>query len=113
MSEEKKDEPPARYRFEENADGSAVVHLVRPIKWDGEPVDRLFMPALTGRHMRNAPWSYGEKLQVGQVVAFAASVVEPKGILDELPADIARDVAVEVVMMLGKSQTTGTPSSQP
>ena len=106
-------QPPPRYSFEENQDGSAVVRLLRPVKLNGESHDRLFVPLLTGRHMKTAPWSYGQALQVGQIVTWAATVVEPLGSLDELPADIARDVAVEVVMLLGKSQTTGTPSSQP
>ncbi len=104
-AEEKQQDP--RYRLEENADGSAVVHLTQPVKYDGELHDRIFIPQLTGRHMRNAGWSYGEKLQVGQVVSFAAAIAEPRGIIDELPAALARDVAVEVVMMLGKSQKTG------
>lgn len=95
----------APYTVDRNADGSSVLKLARPVQFNGEAVSRLTIPALTGRHMRACPWTWGERPTVGRLVRFAAAVVEPRGIVDVLPAVIARDVGVEVMLALGKSLT--------
>lgn len=100
--------PEPRVRFEApNADGVVIVKLSSPVKFGGEQLTRLTIPRLTGRHMRKAQWEYGVPLTTGLIVDFAAYVVEPIGVLDELDAIVARDVAVEVFSLLGKSQATG------
>lgn len=100
-----------RYTIEENADGSAIVKLQKPVMLDGQPLDRLTVPALRGKHMRHASWAYGSVPTMGQVIGFAAEVVLPRGALDELEAHVARDLAVEVTLLLGKSQATGEAPS--
>ncbi len=106
-------EQPARgFRIEHNRDGSTVLKLSASVKVGGEKVDRLFIPALTGRHMRRAQWSLSEGASVGDLVTFAAEVVEPVGAVDELPAWVARNVGVEVANALGKSRAgAGEPPS--
>ena len=97
----------APYTLEQNADGSAVVKLRDPVQWEGDALTRLTIPAVTGKHMRACPWSYGDRPNVGQLVSFAAEVIEPRGVVDALPALIARDLGVEVMLALGKSLGIG------
>lgn len=105
-------EPPRAYTLETNADGSAVVKLREPVKWKDEPLARLFIPRVTGRHMQAATWRLFEVPTLGQVMAWANGVVEPVGVLDELDAVLARDLATEVALILaGKSQATGARPS--
>jgi len=103
--------PKAPYTVERNQDGSLVLKLARPVRLAGEEVSRLTIPALTGKHMKRCPWTWGERPTVGKLVRFAAVVVEPAGIVDELPAVIARDVGVEVMLALGKSLSIGEEPS--
>jgi hypothetical protein len=100
-------QPIKSVRFETNADGSVIVKLAKPVRWKGEELTRLTIPRITGRHMKHAPWEFGQPLTTGMIVEFAAQVVEPLGVLDELDAVVARDVSVEVFATLGKSQVTG------
>ena len=106
-------EPVARYSVEANSDGTAIVKLARPVTWKGEALSRLTIPRITGKHMRHATWEYGSQISVGQLVDFAARVVEPLGVVDELDADIARDIGMEVVLHLGKASRVagGAPSA--
>jgi hypothetical protein len=102
------DEP---YTVEHSRDGSAVVRLKHPVKMGNESHSRAFIPALTGRHMRKAGWSLTEGATAGDLIAFAADVVEPLGIVDEMPAFLAREVANVVFVCLGKSQPSGDTTS--
>jgi hypothetical protein len=98
-------EPP--YTIDQNSDGSVVVKLRRPVRFNGEDYTRLTIPALTGRHMRACPYSLGERPVLGELVTFAQAVIEPVGVVDVLPAAIARDLGVEVMMSVGKSLGIG------
>jgi hypothetical protein len=102
MSEETKP-----FTVEWNADGSAIVKLRVPFRYDGEERARLTIPALTGKHMRACAWSIAERPTVGQLVEFASAVIEPVGIVDALPAAVARDLSVEVLVSVGKSLGIG------
>lgn len=104
---------PAPYTVDRNSDGALILKLAQPVQLNGELVSRLTIPALTGRHMRACPWTWGERPTVGRLVRFAASIVEPRGVVDVLPAILARDVGVEVMLALGKSlaPTGEEPSS--
>lgn len=101
----------ARYTLEENEDGSAIVKLAQPVKLGNELVSRLTIPAITGKHMRACPWRFGETVSIGGAVDFAASLIEPAGIVDVLPAILARDLGGEVLELMGKFLTTGEPAS--
>jgi hypothetical protein len=103
-----------RYTVEENSDGTAIVKLAEPVQFQGAPLSRLTIPRITGKHMRNADWQYGhQNFSIGQVVRFANAVVLPAGVIDELDAALATELAVEVVLHMGKaSRVTGAePSS--
>jgi hypothetical protein len=100
-------QPVKSVRFETNADGSVIVKLEKAVRFKGEDLTRLTIPRITGRHMRHASWEYGSPLTTGMLIDFAAHVVEPLGVLDELDAIVARDVSVEVFATLGKAQGIG------
>jgi len=103
----------ARYTVEHNGDGSAVVRLREPIKFTDktgrtDQLSRLTIPRICGRHMRSATWNLFERPTLGQAMAWAADIVEPVGVLDELEANLARDIAMEVSLILvKKSRSTG------
>lgn len=107
--------PPApvpRYTLEQNADGSAVVRLRDPVRYRDQELTRLTIPVITGRHMRAASWQLFEKPTLGQVMAWSSGVVQPDGVLDEMEANLARDIATEVaVILIKKSLPTGAPPS--
>lgn len=109
-------QPERGFIAEYNRDGSCIVKLTRPVAFvvDGrrERVERLTIPALTGRHMRLASWSLADGANIGDMISFACEVVEPVGIVDALPAWVARQVSVEVFIALGKSQGDGEVSSR-
>lgn len=96
---------------EHNKDGSSIVRLSEPVTVGNEELTRVTIPALRGKHMRLAPWPLGRPMTVGELIDFAARVVEPLGVVDELTAADARDVAVEVMLKLGKSPPTGEAPS--
>lgn len=111
-AEDEVDLPPgAGFRVEHNADGSAIVKLEHPIQWKGEPLERLTIPRITGRVLRRAQWSLERGANLGDVVGFASDVVEPIGCVDELDAFVARGVALEVMVCLGKSRRAGAARS--
>ena len=101
--------PLPTFTVEYNADGSAILKLTTPVSFNGDEVSRLTVPRVTGRHLRSAPFLLdGNAVSLGQIVSFAASVVLPVGIVDELDAQLARDVATEVLaIMSGKRRATG------
>lgn len=100
--------PAPRYDLVENADGSAVVKLHDPVRFNGEDIGRLTIPRICGRHMRSANWNLFERPTLGQAMAWANDIVEPVGVLDELEANLARDLAMEVSLILvKKSRSTG------
>lgn len=104
--------PEPRYTIERNQDGSSIVKLREPVQFNGESQSRLTIPRVTGRHMRAAEWSLGASPTLGQTLAWAASIVIPAGILDELDGVLARDIATEVALMLvGKPPRTGAEPS--
>jgi len=111
-----KAQPERGFVAEYNRDGSCILRLTRPCAFTvdgrGERVERLTIPALTGRHMRRASWSLSEGANIGDMISFACEVVEPVGIVDALPAWVARQVSVEVFVALGKSQGDGEVSSR-
>lgn len=94
-------------KLEDNADGSVIVLLDAPVKFDGEAQQRITIPKLKGKHLRLATWTIGQVPTLGQLSEFAAQVVEPSGIFDDLDPNDARDVAVHVGMRLGKRPATG------
>ncbi len=94
--------------FSENSDGSRVGKLDKPVRVGKEDVDRITLPALTGRHMRHAKFK-GAEIDIGQLVDFASHVALPVGVVDELSAMDSMAVATEVAVMLGKSQGSGAP----
>jgi hypothetical protein len=98
-------------KFEENADGSAIVKLDRPVTFKGEDYARLTIPKLKGKHLRKAPWYLIGSPRTGELAEFAANVIEPEGVFDELDAMDARDIALHVGAMLGKRQATGDERS--
>jgi hypothetical protein len=102
---------PPPYTTEANADGTVIVKLAQPITFAGQPLSRLTIPALRGKHMRLATWPFGLRPTMGQLFELAAQVIEPAGALDELDAWIARDVAGELILLLGKSRPTGEAPS--
>lgn len=102
---------PEPFTIEHNADGSAIVKLAHPVKVNGELQHRATIPPLTGRHMRKAHWSLHEGADLGDLIAFAAEVVEPAGIVDALPAWVAQKVAAHVMVCLGKSHPGGDITS--
>ncbi len=104
------------YTVESNRDGSAVIRFKHPVtvtdvNGKTDTHSRAFIPALTGRHMRKAAWSLHDGATVGDLIAFAAEVVEPAGIVDALPAWTSRQVANVVFLCLGKSQPGGDTTS--
>jgi hypothetical protein len=103
--------PKPAYTIEHNQDGSAVVKLRDVVRYQGEDHTRLTIPAMTGKHMRRAAWSVNEGATVGDIITFANEVVIPAGIVDEMPAWLARDVSNEVITCLGKGRRTGPGSS--
>jgi hypothetical protein len=106
-------EPRPQYTLETNADGSAVVRLRDPVRFGGQQLTRLTIPQITGRHMRACTWGLFDRPTLGQVMAWASDVVEPQGVLDELDANLARDLATEVALILvGKSLPTGALQSR-
>ena len=105
------DAPSPPYRIEHNRDGSAVVKLRDAVRFGGEEHTRITIPALTGKHMRKAQWSLSDGATAGDIIAFANEVVLPVGIVDEMPAWLARDIGNEVVFCLGKGRRTGAGSS--
>jgi hypothetical protein len=93
------------YRVEHNADGSAIIKLERAVKVGDTEITRLTIPRITGRHLRKAQWTFGSGgMQLGALIAFTADVVLPAGAVDELDAVMARNVATEVLNLVGKSQ---------
>jgi hypothetical protein len=106
----------SRYTIERNNDGSAIVKLRDPVVFDtgrgADTIGRLTIPRVTGRHMRAATWPLGQSPTLGQTLAWANAIVEPVGIVDELDAQLARDIATEVALMLvGKRPKTGAEPS--
>jgi hypothetical protein len=110
-NEEEPELPSPGFRVEYNADGSAIVKLEHPVAWKGEQIERLTIPRITGRLLRRAQWSLEHGANMGDVIGFAADVVEPVGVLDELDAFLARGVALEVMHALGKSRRGGAARS--
>lgn len=94
----------AAYTLEVNADGSCIVKLADPVMWQGEPISRLTIPRITGKHMRHASWAMTGGSTLGDAVTFAAAIVQPIGVIDELPGGVASLIAVEVALLLGKSR---------
>lgn len=93
------------YSIEHNHDGSAIVKLEQPVRVGDTDVTRLTIPRITGRHLRKAQWTFGGGgMQLGALIAFTADVVLPAGAVDELDAVMARNVATEVLNLVGKSQ---------
>lgn len=91
------------YRIQRNADGSKIVRLEQPIVVGKDEVSRMSIPRLTGRHLRTAPWKIaGGGVTLAEIYQWAATIVQPEGALDECDPDIARDVAMEVFITLGK-----------
>lgn len=93
------------YRVEHNADGSVIIRLEKPVKVNGDAHTRLTIPRITGRHLRNATWTFAgssDGMQLGELIAFTADLVEPRGAVDELDGMMARNVAMEVLSSLGK-----------
>jgi hypothetical protein len=101
--------PTPTFLVEYNADGSAILKLRDPVRFEGAEVERLTVPRVTGRHLRAAPFLLdGSAATLGQIVTFANEVVVPAGVLDELDAQVARDVATEVVALMAGKKTRAT-----
>lgn len=98
----------------ENKDGSAVVVLDKPVTFKGEQYERVTVPALTGRHMRLITWAPdGSTPTGGQIADFAARVIVPAGVFDDLgPAD-ALFVSNAVQVVLGKALSPTGESASP
>ena len=92
--------PVSTYTIEENGDGSAVVKLAQPVLFQREQLTRLTIPRITGRHMRAARWRVSGASTMGDAVSFAASLIEPVGVVDELDGALAAQLAVEVALIL-------------
>lgn len=93
-----------------NADGSAIVVLGTPVKFNGDEFTRVTIPAFRAKHLRRLHLEGGKVARVSDMADFAANVVEPAGVYDEMtPAD-GLFVAEQVMVMLGKSQATGSES---
>lgn len=92
-----------RAQTSQNADGSVIVHLRKPVTWEGERLERVTIPALRGRQLRTMP-TLTEETPFGEIIAWAANVVEPVGIVDELYPTDAIDVARTLSEQLGKDQ---------
>lgn len=95
------------FRIARNADGSAIVKLIEPIMLKSErgqlePHDRLTIPRITGRHLKSAGWTITGQITLAHLAEFASAVLEPRGAFDELPPLVARDVAMEIFVALGK-----------
>jgi hypothetical protein len=84
--------------FEKNQDGTIIVKLDAPIAVDGEQLDRLTIPALTGKHLKHCPFplSSAGTATLGQLVEFASKIVEPIGCVDALKPVDALAVASHV-----------------
>jgi hypothetical protein len=95
--------------FERNKDGSVIVKLGAPIRVAGASfdTDRLTIPAIKGKHLRKAPFNVGGTTTLGQLVEFAAMVVEPIGCVDELDPMDSLTVATEVGACLSGKKTSG------
>jgi hypothetical protein len=104
--------PTPRLTAETNADGSVILKLAHPVNFEGRPVSRLTIPALTGKHLKLARWGWSDRVDMGRCAEWAAQIVEPQGIFDGLPIGVAQQVSGEVLLQLGKSLATGAePSS--
>jgi hypothetical protein len=92
-------------------DGSAVVQLRTPVKFDGEMLSRVTIPALRGRHMMSAP-DIDEDVQIGTIITWATKVVEPRGAVEDLYPQDAIAVGKALLVLLGKSvDSPGEPAS--
>jgi len=93
--------------FESNKDGSVIVKLSEDVKVGSEVYSRAVIPAISGKIMRLCPFEINNlKLPLGQLVSFAADIITPAGIVDEMNGRDAIAVAIEVGNQLGKSQAT-------
>lgn len=97
--------------FEHNKDGSTTIKLVDAITVGGEESMRATIPALRGKHLMAIPFVAGEVPSLGELVTWAARVVEPVGAIELMSPSDAIDVAGEVASMLGKGRSTGTAPS--
>lgn len=94
-------------RLDDNADGTVIVRLERPIIVDGEELHRLTVGRVKVRHHRTArAANFG-------IDAYADELVTPKGAVGELECD-ADYMAVQVAVsrQLGKFRGAGDGSSR-
>lgn len=95
-------------KFDHNQDGSVIVKLSYPVTVNGEQTERATIPALRGKHLRVCPFNAGTAdIPVGKLVEFAALIVMPVGVVDELDPVDAIAVGAEVAAQVGKSRRTG------
>jgi len=88
----------------ENSDGSAVVVLDDEVRFKGDEIVRVTIPALRGKHMRLITWDAASGSATGgQLAEFAAQVVTPAGVFDELTPRDALYVTQAVNNLLGKA----------
>lgn len=94
-----------------NKDGSAIITLSEPITVKGQELTRVTIPAPRGKTLRLSPFVLGEQPTVGQLIEYAARVVQPEGAVDEMSTEDAMLCGNELANMLGKSRKTGGDSS--
>jgi hypothetical protein len=95
-------------RLLDNQDGSSIYRLVTATRFKNEDHPRVTIPALKGKHLARLPFSVnGKDTTIGEMIAFASSVVQPVGIVEEMTPEDAIMVAHAVARALGKSQKTG------
>jgi hypothetical protein len=96
--------------LEENADGSIIVKLSRAVRMDnGEEISRVTIPAITGAHLMHAPFTGGD-VPLGQIVTFAARIVQPAGAVEKMRMDDALACARALGEAMGKSRGDGVDS---
>jgi len=96
----------------ESKDGSTIVVLSRAFKHRGDDMERVTIPALTGKHMMRLPMTEGEVPTVGQLIEWANWVVTPLGCVEDMHPSDALDIARRVYANLGKSLTAGETTSE-
>ena len=97
----------------ENKDGSAVVVLDNPVQYQGDEHHRVSLPALCAKHLRFVTWAIDVAAPShADAVAFAAKLVQPAGIFDELSVIDGLAVEAAAQVLLGKAvQQTGATAS--
>lgn len=89
-------------KFHHNKDGSVIVELETPVSFKGQEHQRLTIPVLKAKHLKTAKFS-GSNVEIGQMIDWADTVVEPNGILGELSVQDGIEIAGVVANALSKS----------